>query len=371
MNIKKFEAATFEEALLRVKTEMGPDALILSTEEVHRGLFKKPSVEITAAVERKEKAKGLDAKTLEKVFPHRRHQTSPVENIEVAARKKPAPTPAATPVRKAVPTVPASDLEMDLLSVGLSLDTARAFARQIVMDYSRQDCENAEFLEKVKTRFLSAQMKTLLPDIFQTRRSWAVVGAPGSGKTSFTVKLAVSLRGQGVSVRLSSCDRRKVVGRQELAAYAKLIEVPFHAEGTQEKRADQVFLLDTPSVDRGGPLYAQVEKHCRDLNTLVVLDASQRLEELLRSIDNFSRLAPVALAFTRLDVVGSAGVIYDVLKTTKLPLLACSVSPELSKGAAFFEVADLARFLVRKPIVTREQTFLMDAGAAHGTENLV
>ena len=52
MQVKKFEAPTIAEALKLVKTELGPDAIILST-KTHRkgfGLLSKPSVEVTAAV---------------------------------------------------------------------------------------------------------------------------------------------------------------------------------------------------------------------------------------------------------------------------------------------------------------------------------
>lgn len=366
MNVKKFEAATFEEALLLVKNEMGPDALILSTEEVHRGIFKKASVEITAAVEKKNDPQPWDAASLERVFPHRR-RTAVAEAAPAPKAAAPARAPKPAP---SVPGLQPSDTEWDLLRMGLSPETARDFARQIVFEYPKRDTENPQMLEKVKTRLLTGQMRTLTPDIFASRRSWAVVGGAGAGKTSFIVKLALTLRGRQVPVRLASCDQRKVLGRQELAAYARLIDVPFHAALVAEKRSG-VFLLDTPSTDRAGDLFQKIEAACRDLSTLVVLDASQRLEELLRAVERFDRLAPVALAFTRLDAVGSAGVIYDVLRTTKLPLLACSMGPELSQGVSFFEPADLAVYIARKPQAREQRKNLIESGASHGSEALV
>lgn len=52
MQVKKFEARTMKEALEMVKTQMGPDAIILSARDNHRsfGLVGQGSVEITAAV---------------------------------------------------------------------------------------------------------------------------------------------------------------------------------------------------------------------------------------------------------------------------------------------------------------------------------
>ena len=51
MNIKKFEARSMKEALEMVKTQLGPDAVILSAKEVSKGfgLGGVKSIEITAA----------------------------------------------------------------------------------------------------------------------------------------------------------------------------------------------------------------------------------------------------------------------------------------------------------------------------------
>ncbi|HEY1079416.1 MAG TPA: flagellar biosynthesis protein FlhF, partial [Bdellovibrio sp.] len=52
MQVKKFEARTMKEALEMVKTQMGPDAIILSARDNNKsfGLVGEGSVEITAAV---------------------------------------------------------------------------------------------------------------------------------------------------------------------------------------------------------------------------------------------------------------------------------------------------------------------------------
>lgn len=49
MNIKKFEARTMKEALEMVKTQLGPDAVILSAKEIAKGFGADKTIEITAA----------------------------------------------------------------------------------------------------------------------------------------------------------------------------------------------------------------------------------------------------------------------------------------------------------------------------------
>lgn len=64
MYVKKFEADTLEEALRAVKSELGPDAIILKTltNKGIKGAFKKKKIEITAAISHKsyEKKSSVD-----------------------------------------------------------------------------------------------------------------------------------------------------------------------------------------------------------------------------------------------------------------------------------------------------------------------
>ena len=58
MKIKKYVGQTAHEAMLKLKMELGPDAVVLNTKTIRpKGLFryfKKPLVEITAAFEDKD-----------------------------------------------------------------------------------------------------------------------------------------------------------------------------------------------------------------------------------------------------------------------------------------------------------------------------
>lgn len=371
MNIRKFEAGSFEEALHRVKTELGPDALILASEEKRKGWFQKPTVEVTAAFE---PDKEWDDSALERIFPYRKQHGPKELEQQTADPKKRAgargPVTAMGAAARAVFSDETAELESSFLDAGLRVETARDFARQIVFDFPKRDRQDPEFLEKIKVKQISSGVKTLGPDVFQTRRSWAVVGSPGAGKTTLLVKLALNLKSRDYSVVLGSSDTRKVIGRHELAAYARLIGAPLHAGRTLEKKAGQIQLLDTPSISVDqAELFREVEKNCRDYSTLVVLDASLRLNEILRTVERLSRLAPVALAFTRLDLVSDAGVVYEVLKQTKLPLLGLSVSYSFSSAFRFHEPASLARYLIRKPSDSHDQRQIIDSAASEADED--
>ncbi|MBI3599728.1 MAG: flagellar biosynthesis protein FlhF, partial [Nitrospinae bacterium] len=61
MIVKKFEAVDMQEALKLVKNEMGSNAVILSTRSIKKGsgafgLFGRPVIEVTAAVDYEQKS---------------------------------------------------------------------------------------------------------------------------------------------------------------------------------------------------------------------------------------------------------------------------------------------------------------------------
>ena len=57
MKVKKYIGQTAHEAMAKMKTELGPDAVILNTRTIRQkgflGFFKKPVVEITAAYKKR------------------------------------------------------------------------------------------------------------------------------------------------------------------------------------------------------------------------------------------------------------------------------------------------------------------------------
>jgi len=369
MLVKKFEAPSLEQALAQVKKEMGPNALILSTEQKRGTWFQKSLVQVTAAFEkraREEMKEHFDEDELQQVFPHRRR----AENVEQKASRSlrqleesaTKPVPRSKPLSAASPAtnqvaIDPQYYEKDFLRVGFSPESSRELSRRLVFDYSKKDLLNATYLDRTKSKLVAGHLHTISPDIFKAKSCWSIVGGPGVGKTSFLVKLALVLRQQTRNVMLVSLDGKKVVGRSELAAYAKLLDLPFSHESTPVwTEAQGVQLFDTPSLAFQSDLDNQeIEKMCRNRNTILVLDAAARLSELQRTIEMAKRFAPTAIAFTRLDVVAEPGVVYDVLKSSRIPLLALSLSGAMKGSLRFFEPIELAGFLLNPSAESRPE----------------
>jgi len=360
MLVKKFEAPSLEQALAQVKQEMGPNALILSTTQTGGKWFQKSLVQVTAAFEkrsREQMKEHFNEDELNAVFPHRKKEKTEnteqkaartLKQLENSAKEAPRSRPAALSPSPNQTTIDPTHYEKDFLRVGFHSDSAREISRRLVFDYPKKDLANAEFLAKTKAKLVAAHLHTISPEIFQAKSCWSVIGAPGVGKTSFLVKLALRLREESRKVMFVSLDAKKIVGRSELAAYAKLLDIPFsHEANPVWTEAQGIQLFDTPSLSfQSEADCMEIEKMCRNRNTILVLDAATRLSELQRTIELAKRFAPTAVAFTRLDAVIEPGVVYDVLKSSRLPLLAMSTGGTLKGSLRFFESLNLAQFLL-------------------------
>ena len=351
MKVKKFEGASVEEVLLQVKRHWGPNALILATRQRPGPWFGKPIIEITAAFQEAAPAQAAPIAAprsstkrlaLEDIFPHRKK----------SAPEVPAPTvvePVVVPLpEKRVGTSKAKGFERELLSRGFSQRTAREFSERFVFDYPSRDFEDPSFLERTTRRLITANVRTLTGEILQSAQSWAVIGLPGSGKTSMAVKLAIFLKRQGRDVALVSTDSHKLAGREELAQYAEAIQVPFEWDMDSSSRCAKkvIQLIDTPSLSlTEESRNEEIARICRNRKTILVLDASHRPEEMGRVVEAAHRFNPVAVAFTRLDIISQTAVLFDALKQARLPLLGVSLAHSFKTAFKFFESKEFAEFI--------------------------
>jgi len=358
MFVKKFEAESLEQALSLVKTELGPNALILSTQNRKGKWFNKPLVEVTAAFEAKSGNDPLPETPMDsfseddlaQVFPHRKRRVIGDEVPVPSVRKQGAGRYAEM---ADVPARPKQEnLETMWLRLGFSAETAEEMGRRLKYDYPKKDLANPAFLEKAKLRLMAPHLSTLAPAMLIQRAHWSVVGVAGAGKTSLCVKLALHCKSEGNHVTLVSSDQRKLLGKKELASYSKLIQVPFQSEKDSRKK-DSLSFSDSPALpndhtDLTEDRWNEIESACADRSVVIVLDASSRLGELLRQVERAkSRLNVAAVAFTRLDAVSQYGIIFDVLKSTKLSLLGASLSLSFKAAFKFFDSQELANFILR------------------------
>lgn len=380
MSVKTFRAPSIQEALAQVKSELGSDAVILSTRKAARDP-RNPyagGFEVTATVEapgnsppvRKEepvrnlRMRGSLSALKSAVRPVEKKSgfTEPCMDGDVSAvldrvpEDFPAPAVGGGPGWQQVQHELVSIRDMLFLlqqgdgvpdfvtrqpeSLGLYTRMVRTGltekrARQIL----EKAMMTAEPGKEAFSRRVFVEMMGLIEGMqpFEAtagqRCVAAFAGPTGVGKTTTIAKLAADLSlKQKRRVGLISVDSYRIGALEQLKTYAGIMGIPclpafnredLHTALKQMQNRD-VILIDTAGLSHLD--YARMEELAellggrQTISTHLVLSAATGRENMQEAAENFARLSPRSYVFTKLDETRKRGTILDQVAEYPLPV---------------------------------------------------
>ena len=299
MFLKRFRANNVRDALRAVREELGPQALVLSTEMVPaygwRGLMGAREVEITAAIEREPSASRPEESANRHPVPE---ATEPGTVAELVARL------AATGLDEAIAT-----------EVANSIPTA-----------ARRGASPARLRDALASR---------LANLASTDREYAraevFVGPPGCGKTTTIAKIAAQERARGgPRLGLLAADGFRIGAVEQLRTYADILDAPFRVARTPDdlhallgQRSRTPVLVDTagrsPSDAAARDLF-RVVGQASGIRTHLVLPASTSVAAARRILDGFAEARPTRLVLTKVDEADSLSPLVSLLHERQVPI---------------------------------------------------
>jgi flagellar biosynthesis protein FlhF len=236
----------------------------------------------------------------------------------------------------------------NLLRNGIEKKYASELIKLVTFNLSKEEIENddavfealaCEMIQNIKTE---DPLDKILEKINKRKASLdknshpsvlALVGPTGVGKTTTLAKIAsIAIIQKNLKVGLINIDDYKVGAQDQLATFAKILNVPFrHVTKLQDyERALAEFKpLDLILVDTSGRSQKDTEnlksmKELLDLSsdvtTALVLSTVTRDSELNDIVNRFKIFNPKGLIFSKLDESSTYGCIYNLAKRTNLPL---------------------------------------------------
>ncbi len=363
MDIKTFQAATMQEALAVVRRELGPDAAVLHTREVQTGrlfglLRGSTHIEVTASTSVNVPSRlpwraGQGARPVDQ--PAGTHQNAPAE-ARAAKPVRPTPPPADYPdVRGQLTDLQSMLQELcrrsrggddelpetlfriftKLIDADLSEDLARELVDRVRTQASGAELKDSVLVQARIARMVEGEIPVTGPIAVQPgmRRTVALVGPTGVGKTTTIAKLAANYRlKEKRKVGLITVDTYRIAAVEQLRTYADIIDLPMQVVSTPREMREAVRRLeglDLVLMDTAGrsprddvkiqELKAFLNEAGAD-EVHLVLSSVANARTLNQTAERFAAVGATALILTKLDEATGLGNMIPLLRSSRLPL---------------------------------------------------
>jgi flagellar biosynthesis protein FlhF len=387
MKARTYKAETIQEALDQIKRELGPEAVILSTQSVMRrralGLRRVQNWEVTAA----EAERQSPAST----------KTDPGDTQDKVTLKSPAGSVLNLETPEAPPRIAArlqqndtrieqlldeiSELKRSVRVIGAAMPGRSSdiggvygelvsqgvdpeIADQVVTRASHGNPSPTELRDRTRKAIADFLMIDPPAEFIGKNRVVSVfVGPTGVGKTTTISKLAAHAKARYKKrVALISTDMFRVGGHEQLARYGDLLGIPTYAcaemaavrEMIDSLNDRDLILIDTPGAspsDMARLSRLESLTGTNEARVHLVLGASTRSEDITNIVKRFHRFAPRRVVITKVDETEPKGVFVADILRNEMPVSFITNGQRVPEDLMAPSGEDLARFLLPAEVV--------------------
>jgi len=360
MKLKKYEASTEQEAIEMVKNELGKDALILNVKKVqHKGIFsifKKPTIEVTAAYEDNPVTEEKSNKAAEQIQRFEQIKASVKAELDNSKMQKQEQT--INELEKKL-----SDTQALLNKVTSELSVKAYNSEGKIHKYENtmlqffydkliehevtkslaekllSNIENVSDLDKldinlivkvVYNRIIKILGEPKIIDVsnlkFNNAKNIVFIGPTGVGKTTTIAKLSSNfIIENGLSVGFITCDTYRIAAVEQLKTYAEIlgcdVGVVYENKDVKSQIDDMKAIHDFIFIDTAGRSHKKRE-NIEDLKELLsfidtyevylVLSITTKYDDLIETINAYSEITDFKIIFTKLDETNCLGSILNI-----------------------------------------------------------
>ncbi len=361
MLIKKFQGATEQEALQLAKQELGKDVIIthiksIKPKGIYR-LFKKPLVEITAAVdeeriyEKKNSFQHIAEEIKKNPYEFRvkeEEKSSAIEqkldSLQIMLEKQMREQQSTT-VEKDKEEPAAEEMTAAMACVQMiynqliANEVEEVYANKVIAEIEQSlkpDATVDNILSTIYQKIVLKLGETKELEFEEGKTKYVFfIGPTGVGKTTTIAKLASSLKlGKKAKVALFTADTYRIAAVDQLRSYATILGIPLRViyseseikDAVEEYKDYDIVLIDTAGRSHKNreqrddieKLLLSVPEECREI--YLVLSATTKYRDLVKITETYSSIAKYNLIFTKLDETAGIGNIFNIKMLTGAPL---------------------------------------------------
>lgn len=374
MKVKRYIVSDMNEAMIKIKNELGIDAVILNTRKIKTGgffkFFRKPLLEVVAAideplaqaplnkplktkevvepvVEKPRESVNVESKAHSNEFLELKEMvTNLIRKVETIEHQ--TPLKVSTPEEKYVELLKGLDIQESI-----SKKIMEIVQRQItIQDKNHETILNAM---KVIAREYLGEIRTIDTDILNRPNVYMFLGPTGVGKTTTLAKIAARLAlVDNKKIGLITADTYRIAAVEQLKTYSEILGIPLEVvyEADELKEALEKFkdkdyiLIDTAGRSHKSKElksdFDELARHIDDMKIFLVMSMTTSFKDLKSIIESYQFLKDYRLLFTKLDEATSYGNILNLKVLTGKPLSYFTIGQSVPDD---IEVADKERII--------------------------
>lgn len=377
MRVKRYLAKDVQEAMIKVKSELGRDAIILHTRKIKepgfKGLFRKPLVEVVAAIDSSKKDDGgtqyvpIRNQVRQNIIKRNEVQNSNFKNFDNINQEITSIKSMLSTVLDKIDEEPTAEdanvlqkYEKILMEKGVikpvSDKILSIVRRQIsISNENEQSIKNA--LKIILKDYLGAPY--VMENNSKKQNIVLFVGPTGVGKTTTLAKLAAR---QTIinkkSAAFITADTYRIAAVDQLRTYSEILDVPLtviyepnEVKDAIEKYSDKDYIfIDTAGRNhKNKELLTELEsllEHVESPDIFLLLSLTTSYENVEDIVKSYQFLDNYNLIFTKADESSSFGNILNAKFLTSKPLSYLTVGQSVPDDIEIVDIEKIVNMFV-------------------------
>ncbi|GAA0107115.1 flagellar biosynthesis protein FlhF [Clostridium tertium] len=351
MLIKKYLVKNMNEALTRIRYELGKDAIIISQRKVResgiKGYFKPKLIEVTAALENNKMEKKNKFNIENKNEIDFKDSLDSIKKI--IDDSKDSKLDKSQKFNKEVNLTNTDNIKEEVKEIKDLLNrviknTNKEEEKDIVLEYLKDIDIDDELIKEILTDkydnidVFKTYFKELLENEIQVcteslSGKVVLVGPTGVGKTTTIAKLAGRLALiEKKKVGLITIDTYRIGAVEQLKTYAEIMNIPFKVVITLKEMENavseledcDVILIDTTGRSSKNTMQiSELRAFTQKVNAdhiALVISGTTKNRDIQTIINGYSEIGYEKMIITKLDETSSYGCIYNIIKKAQKPI---------------------------------------------------
>lgn len=404
MIVKKFTAATETDAVLKAKSDLGPNAVVLNVKSIkQRGiakLFKRDYIEITAALEEKENVQAPNPNANKALRQSQSAFKFQETEKSIALEEK------IDNLHSLLQSQMEKSLEEEKKENTKTFDNKDNYFASL-MSQNNNECDssnsNVKYLKLIYNKLLDSEVDEKLanniiedidsslkkesnidsiisavyqkiilklgePSLINLNDKQSIIffiGPTGVGKTTTIAKVASDFKfNKNKKIAMITADTYRIAAVEQLNTYAAILDVPvtviFSAselvDAVKEYSEYDMILVDTAGrshknseqLDELFEMFKAIEGSDLDANIekYLVLSATTKYRDLKNITEAYKDISDYKLIFTKLDETSAYGNILNVRVNTNAPLSYVTCGQNVPDDIVVADVQSLAKHLI-------------------------